>query len=138
MIITKSEHAIIATDICNYLSSNNDTWESPPTKSCETMRTLVDMTIKEVPSLVEMAKQCDDICLLKCAAKEIFNDGVIEWGRIMTLFALYGLVAKECEKNNMPIKKEVIIETLSKFVVEKLESWITKMGGWPTHPNQVD
>ncbi|EDO42793.1 predicted protein, partial [Nematostella vectensis] len=61
-------------------------------------------------------------------ALQIFQDGVINWGRIVTLFYFgYKLALKVL--NQIPLIK-MIIEWVVKFVKEKLVKWIFQQGGW--------
>jgi len=75
-------------------------------------------------------------------ANEIFSDGKYNWGRIATLYAFAGWLAKYCVENNVCSTGvesannacdnvvQMIGETAGKYVAEKLADWISTQGGW--------
>lgn len=61
-------------------------------------------------------------------AKSIFEDGVVNWGRIVTLFYFgYKLAVKVILE--VPLIK-MIIEWVCKYIKDQLVDWIFKQGGW--------
>ncbi|KAK3600279.1 hypothetical protein CHS0354_013706 [Potamilus streckersoni] len=61
-------------------------------------------------------------------ANEIFSDGVISWGRIVTLFYFgYKMTVKAIDK--LPLIK-AIINWVINFIVDKVAPWIIDKGGW--------
>lgn len=61
-------------------------------------------------------------------AMQIFQDGVVNWGRIVTLF-YFGYKLAIQVLTQVPLIK-MIIEWVVKFIKEKLVKWITEQGGW--------
>ncbi|XP_065070559.1 apoptosis regulator BAX-like [Rhopilema esculentum] len=63
-------------------------------------------------------------------ASEIFRDGVINWGRIVTLLYLgYKLGLKLLFEGGL---LKTIIKWILRFISEKLVTWIAQFGGWDT------
>lgn len=61
-------------------------------------------------------------------ASQIFQDGTINWGRIVTLFYFAYKLAVQV-LNQLPLI-DIVIGWVTKFVAEKLSSWIWNRGGW--------
>lgn len=61
-------------------------------------------------------------------ASEIFADGQINWGRICTLFYFAYKLAIQV-LNQLPLV-DIIINWVTKFVAQRLASWIWNRGGW--------
>ena len=61
-------------------------------------------------------------------AGQIFSDGVINWGRVVTLlYFAYKLVVRVLFDGQLLMK---IIKWVLQFISEKLVWWIVKEGGW--------
>lgn len=61
-------------------------------------------------------------------AKSIFEDGIVNWGRIVTLFYFgYKLAVKVIFE--VPLIK-MIIEWVCKYIKDQLVDWIFQQGGW--------
>jgi len=61
-------------------------------------------------------------------ASEIFQDGSVNWGRVVMLFYFAYKLAIQVVSQGQLIDK--IIEWVAKFVTERLASWISSRGGW--------
>lgn len=61
-------------------------------------------------------------------AAQIFQDGTINWGRIVTLFYFAYKLALQCV-NQLPLI-DLIIGWVTKYVTETLAGWIAARGGW--------
>jgi apoptosis regulator BAX len=61
-------------------------------------------------------------------AMNIFQDGKVNWGRIVTLF-YFGYKLAIQVLTEVPLIK-MIIEWVVKFIKEKLVAWIVAQGGW--------
>ncbi len=55
---------------------------------------------------------------------------VVNWGRIVTLHAFCGCIAKFCEARHIPDCADDIANVLAEFVVHRLGLWIVTQGGW--------
>jgi len=63
-------------------------------------------------------------------AKEIFQDGTVNWGRIVMLFYFaYKLTVSLLSQGQLI---DEVIEWVAKFVSDNLSSWISSRGGWPS------
>ena len=61
-------------------------------------------------------------------ASEIFRDGVINWGRIVTLIYLgYRMAVKVLFEGGL---MKTIIKWIVQFIAERLVNWIVNAGGW--------
>lgn len=59
---------------------------------------------------------------------QIFNDGVVNWGRIVTLF-YFGYKLALQVINEIPLIK-MIIQWVCQFIKDRLAKWIFEQGGW--------
>lgn len=63
-------------------------------------------------------------------AKELFSDGIYNWGRIVTLFYFtYKLILKSLKDQPSTILR-CLIEWTVRFVREIVAPWIIRKGGW--------
>lgn len=94
--------------------------------SCKYLRTKYDFDY--------LAAQCPirpiHPCLLGIL-KEVFSDGHVNWGRILTVLVFAGALADYClYQKEMILAPRQICETTSEFIDEHLDSWIRRNGGW--------
>lgn len=61
-------------------------------------------------------------------AAQIFEDGTINWGRIVTLFYFAYKLAIQV-LNRLPLF-DIIIGWVTRFVADRLARWILARGGW--------
>ena len=61
-------------------------------------------------------------------AKQIFADGVYNWGRVVTLL-YFGYKLACSVMTQVPLVK-LVLEWVVRFVKEKLVNWIARQGGW--------
>lgn len=64
---------------------------------------------------------------------ELFQDGAINWGRIVSVYAFAGRLSKHLAMQSESDTKEVIYkvaEVTGQIVAHKLKSWIETQGGW--------
>ncbi|XP_072890302.1 apoptosis regulator BAX-like [Hemitrygon akajei] len=90
----------------------------------------------ELDNNMELQRMIDDIGA-KCpketfikVAKEQFADGVINWGRVVTLFyfACKLVVKALCQK--IPDMIQTIISWTMEYIQEHILRWIRDLGGW--------
>ncbi|KAK3552719.1 hypothetical protein QTP86_021111 [Hemibagrus guttatus] len=60
----------------------------------------------------------------------VFDDGQINWGRIIVLFFAVGKLAVKMLLANLPTVFSEILESCLDFFRTKLLGWIRNMGGW--------
>ena len=61
---------------------------------------------------------------------EIFADDQYNWGRVVTVYAFAGHLAKYCVDNGMTDSVEDVADCAGTYVAERLSDWIGKQGGW--------
>lgn len=61
-------------------------------------------------------------------AKQIFSDGVYNWGRVVTLL-YFGFKLASSVASQVPLLK-LVVDWVVRFVKEKLVNWIAEHGGW--------
>ena len=54
----------------------------------------------------------------------------MNWGRIVTLHAFCGCLARHCEERSIPDCADDVANLLAAFVVNRLGLWIVTHGGW--------
>ena len=132
----------LAMDIVRYLSE-----AKPPVARSMHARTL-RRTVDEVTSrhqilfggLMKKLKEVDDqrvdayCASFKRVADEMFSDDQYNWGRIITLYAFAGWMAKSLveEKLVRPASNEQqsIADVAGSYIANKLSGWIYQQGGW--------
>ena len=95
-------------------------------EECPGLLMAVDLMLK-CPRLKILCRRVDhvDENLVKEIADVEFEDGVVNWGRIIALFAF----GKELAEQH-PSKKECIARDIDNFVQNRLLSWMECNGGW--------
>ena len=61
---------------------------------------------------------------LEYIAQQIFQDDVVNFGRLVTLYTFVGLLAKHYGQ------EERLTYVLSSFVERRLGAWMSEVGGW--------
>lgn len=69
----------------------------------------------------------DNICI-KDVAAEVFNDGVISWGRIASLYTFACKVGRYCKAKNVCTDRLAL--ELAEFTSSELGCWIRQNGDW--------
>ena len=124
----------IVNNICHNISKS-DCHGQPPDHISNAMRQLVDRVIKTHPSISEiterhtvmLGKENPDV---KSVAYQMFEDGVINWGRVITLLAFGELLSHHCERRKILGCVEAISNAIAIFIFDKLALWIIDNGGW--------
>ncbi len=125
------EGKILIKDLIRYKQGQN---LSPVNATGKTLRKISDDIEKRNPEL--LAQMCSKLNFSKetiyssfCGvAKEMFSDGVINWGRIVVLFAFSAQVVKYCDGQNICDQVDNITDWTARFVNEM--GWIEQQGGW--------
>ena len=125
------EGTILAKDLINYKLGYN---VQPVNATARTLRKLSDDIESKTPDLLEQL--CSKLNFSKetgykafCElANEVFSDGIVNWGRIVVLFAFSARLGKYCSENNMSSQIDNIIEWAPMFVTGL--GWIETQGGW--------
>jgi len=62
---------------------------------------------------------------------DIFEDGIINWGRIITLYTLVASLSIACKEKHIQYRAEDIATLVTDYVnKDKIHSWIMQNGGW--------
>ena len=130
----RSHSVLITNDLVQYICGHTDA--HAPCKSAMIMRNVVDDVLRgRVSSMRQLAEkldiqQPDDVALLNCVATAMFDDDIVTWGRIITLFAYAGYLARYCHEQGLSECYETVAELLESIVVNRLGLWILANGGW--------
>lgn len=129
----RKQAEVIATDVV--LNFGIDNGKKCPDRFCKTMR----KTVKEVSDRHNIALKSmvnrlniDDgntFVTFTNVADEIFEDGQINWGRIIVVFAFAARLTESLRKNNSAQEDKIALY-VGKYVGNKLGRWILDNGGW--------
>ena len=86
-----------------------------------------DASLNSLISQVQVSKDTAFDTFLQVAA-QIFSDGKVNWGRIVTLF-YFGYKLAVQVINEIPLIK-MIIQWVVQFIKDRLAKWIFEQGGW--------
>jgi len=134
---TKQIAKDLAYDIVYYVSNLKKL--SASSKHASTMRRTVDELTERhqlvfsgmVTKLEVSEKNGQEI--FTNVTDEMFGDGAINWGRLATVYALAGKLAKHCAEKNMVDFVDKIAEFTGIYVADHLAQWINKQGGWVSY-----
>ncbi|XP_050402208.1 bcl-2-like protein 2 [Patella vulgata] len=103
---------------------------------CKTMRRTVkelserhDLSFKGMVNKLKV-EETSPFQTFVSVADEIFDDGQINWGRIVAVYAFAARLSKYCREkdlNEFPAKVSLFV---GKYVGSKLGKWILDNGGW--------
>lgn len=60
----------------------------------------------------------------------IFDDNVINWGRVLTLLAFGGHLSRYCLLNRLGQVSDSLVQWILVFISLRLKGWILDHGGW--------
>lgn len=124
----------LAYDIVYYCSNLKKL--SPSSKHAETLRRTVDQ-LSDRHSIL-FASMVNKLELTEAngketfenVVKEMFRDHRFNWGRLATVYALSGRLAKHFAEKNKVEYVDKIAEFTGAYVVTNLVNWIHEQGGW--------
>ena len=126
----------LATDITYYLCGLRT---SPINHVSPTMRRVVeDILRRHEYRFNGIMSRLNDLTLdsaeltFMVVIREMFQDGEVNWGRIASIYAFAGRLAKdlsEKEHNTVEVA-QTVAEMCSTVVVHSLKDWIQRQGGW--------
>lgn len=128
----RSMSETIANDvIINYETDD----KKPPNKYCKTMRRTVrelsnrhDIAFKGMVNKLKIS-ETNAFPTFVSVVDEIFEDGKINWGRIVAVYTFAARLSQHC-KDSCPDSDERISLYAGKYVASKLGRWILDNGGW--------
>ncbi|KAK7501741.1 hypothetical protein BaRGS_00007172 [Batillaria attramentaria] len=133
----RREAEVIAEDVI--LNFGSDGKRKPSNKFCKTMRRTVqelsnrhDIAFKGMVNKLNLDNN-NPFQTFVSVADEIFDDGQINWGRIVAVYAFAArLAARDGQKSDFPKKIALFV---GKYVANKLGKWILDNGGWEAFAN---
>uniref|UniRef100_A0A0B7BHZ5 Bcl-2 Bcl-2 homology region 1-3 domain-containing protein n=1 Tax=Arion vulgaris TaxID=1028688 RepID=A0A0B7BHZ5_9EUPU len=143
----------MAKDVVHTFGEENA--RKPPNKYCKTLRrTVLDLSAKHslvFKGIVNRLNLEDDNALqtFVIVADELFDEGQVNWGRIVAVYAFAAHLAKylsdhidenahkvinqvetSADQNKSVLLKDKIASFVGKYVANKLGQWIVDNGGW--------
>ncbi|XP_059168735.1 bcl-2-like protein 2 [Physella acuta] len=149
----RREAEIMAEDVV--LNFDDKNLKRPPNRYCKTLRRTVkelsdrhDIVFKGMVNRLRPDEN-DAFQTFVIVADEIFDDGQVNWGRIVAVYAFAARLAKYYTDNNIIVEPERIIGLnndpasshsmsyqkkialfVGKYVANKLGKWVLDHGGW--------
>ena len=71
-----------------------------------------------------------DISTLRTIADDLFRDKSCNWGRIISLFTLCGVLVRQSVSKEMYTTIDDIAIFISSYIANHLTEWIYNQGGW--------
>ncbi|XP_020821455.1 bcl-2-related protein A1 isoform X2 [Phascolarctos cinereus] len=71
--------------------------------------------------------------IFKSVMEKEFEDGIINWGRIVTIFAFGGILIKKLLRHRAPLAMsthEEVSYFIAEFIMNNIAEWIRQNGGW--------
>lgn len=129
----RKEAEVIASDVvCNFGVEDE---KKCPDRFCKTMRKTVkeisdrhDITLKAMVNKLNMSNGNTFQTFIN-VADEIFEDGQINWGRVIVVYAFAARLTAHI-RQKYPEYEEKIALYVGKYVGNKLGHWILAQGGW--------
>ena len=76
---------------------------------------------------VNIPRLSSDLTSINTIIQQLFNDGIINWGRIIIIFIVTATYCIQVKTPNLIVQ---IIKQISRFVEIHLSYWIQENGGW--------
>ena len=133
--VFRSQSCSITNDVIHYICKHRMN-ASPPDNASMTMRHMVDIALQDRLSLMMDlttrldVKQRDQLRLINDIVSNMFEDQIVSWGRIVTLYAFCGYLARYCQETLTLNCADEIAVILSDIVINRLGLWIVVSGGW--------
>ncbi|CAH1795762.1 unnamed protein product, partial [Owenia fusiformis] len=130
----QKEAGLLAQDIVSYVAQRKET--KAPDRHCQTLRRTVDQLSQKHDIVFKaMVKKLDisqenGYKTFVNVADEIFEDGQVNWGRVVTVYTFGARIAKHCTENDMTEFTPKISEFMGRYVAVRLGKWINENGGW--------
>ncbi|KAF4071822.1 hypothetical protein AMELA_G00267380 [Ameiurus melas] len=132
----RKETLLLAEDYIDFCIGNQ---QVPPSKSAEAMRRVAkDLELQNKTKFLSMSHT-----FLFCGLKSELNtrlrsimallaeDGNLNWGRIVSLFAFTGVVAAEMSSRGDGVEScRKLAETIADYLVNEKSDWLQENGGW--------
>lgn len=100
------------------------------TKILDNFKDYYNAPVKKLCAEVGSINEDNIACILLGVSNALFSEG-ITWERIIAYFVFVGELAITCIKRNLPESTvDVMFESFSRLVKDKIESWVDDHGGW--------
>jgi hypothetical protein len=96
---------------------------------------IFESIIRKLPLIVNGSHLQSDVCYrtFSGVVDELFADGQYNWGRIVTVFAFTGWLARSGARQggfDAGTWSETVSSVAGSYIAEKLSAWICQQGGW--------
>ena len=131
---TKKVTRELAEYTVNYFAQNSGA--KPTSTHAETLKRTMDevstrhkLVFSNMAQKLEISKDnLEDVFIN--VVEEMFTDNQLNWGRIVTIYAFGGHIARYCKRSGMVDLLPRLIQVLSEYTTRRLGPWIDHEGGW--------
>ena len=118
----------------NYFAQNSGA--KPTSTHAETLKRTMDevstrhkLVFSNMAQKLEISKDNLEDVFINVVA-EMFTDNQLNWGRIVTIYAFGGHIARYCKRSGMVELLPRLIKVLSDYITRRFGPWIDHKGGW--------
>lgn len=72
----------------------------------------------------------EDMSFITTVAKEIFSDGITNWGRIASLLTFGAIVCKHQEERGLGKCVSLVAENIASYLLTAQRDWLLKNKAW--------
>ncbi|XP_013911249.1 PREDICTED: induced myeloid leukemia cell differentiation protein Mcl-1 [Thamnophis sirtalis] len=96
---------------------------------CDDIREKHQLAFQGMLRKVQIDK-ADDLKVMSEVATQVFNDGITNWGRIVTLISFGAFVAKHLKSINQESGINTLAEIITEVLVTEKREWLLHHNGW--------
>ena len=139
--MVKLDARVVAMDIVHYISEFQVL--PPQSEHCTTMRRTTDeltekhrIVFNSIIRRLDFPTQQQDGIVQKirhdifAVADEMLNDRKMNWGRLISLYAFGGMIAKHFADSGLTAYVDVCGQCIGDYASERLAMWMHSEGGW--------
>ncbi|XP_027005627.1 induced myeloid leukemia cell differentiation protein Mcl-1b [Tachysurus fulvidraco] len=89
-----------------------------------------DIVYKGMLVKLNLDKRGHDMSVISSVAKDLFSDGITNWGRIASLLAFGAVVARYEKESGRGDCVSLVAEELSSFLMHDQKEWLLKNNSW--------
>ncbi|XP_052000007.1 induced myeloid leukemia cell differentiation protein Mcl-1 homolog [Xyrauchen texanus] len=89
-----------------------------------------EIAYKGMITRLNLEEKGDDVSFVKNVAKELFSDGITNWGRIASLLAFGALVCKYQNDRGQSQCVSLMAEEISSYLLSAQRDWLLKNNAW--------
>ena len=120
--------------ITNYIAFESS--NKPPSSYAITMKRTVDrmltyhkIVFNNIGAKLKITRENLEDTVLN-SLDHMFQDNNIHWGRIVSVFTFYGVLARYCIRSNMGDIVNKIKQKQKDYILRRFGLWIDREGGW--------